>query len=183
MRPPSSTTTRRPRRTRASRGVAWSRSSRASSRSGASRSARSSRSTAPSDLRAMAWLFTKAALAHVRRRVCGASVHRADAVEQHGWLTAAQMIDGLALGETTPGPLIMVVAFVGFVGGWTQAALGPDALAAGGHRRRVRRHVLHVPAVVPVHPRRRAAGRVDARRRPRHRAARRRSPRPSSAWS
>ena len=32
------------------------------------------------------------------------------------------MIDGLALGETTPGPLIMVVAFVGFVGGWTQAA-------------------------------------------------------------
>ena len=29
------------------------------------------------------------------------------------------MIDGLALGETTPGPLIMVVAFVGFVGGWT----------------------------------------------------------------
>ena len=31
------------------------------------------------------------------------------------------MIDGLALGETTPGPLIMVVAFVGFVGGWTQS--------------------------------------------------------------
>jgi chromate transporter len=54
------------------------------------------------------------------------------AVEQQGWLTAAQMIDGLALGETTPGPLIMVVAFVGFVGGWTQAALGPDALAAAG---------------------------------------------------
>ena len=42
------------------------------------------------------------------------------------------MIDGLALGETTPGPLIMVVAFVGFVGGWTQAALGPDALAVAG---------------------------------------------------
>jgi chromate transporter len=31
------------------------------------------------------------------------------------------MIDGLALGETTPGPLIMVVAFVGFVGGWLKA--------------------------------------------------------------
>jgi chromate transporter len=42
------------------------------------------------------------------------------------------MMDGLALGETTPGPLIMVVAFVGFVGGWTHAVLGPDALAAGG---------------------------------------------------
>ena len=34
-----------------------------------------------------------------------------------------QMIDGLALGETTPGPLIMVVAFVGFVGGWTKQVL------------------------------------------------------------
>ena len=49
------------------------------------------------------------------------------AVEQFGWLTATQMIDGLALGETTPGPLIMVVAFVGFVGGWTKEVLGPDA--------------------------------------------------------
>jgi chromate transporter len=43
-----------------------------------------------------------------------------------------QMIDGLALGETTPGPLIMVVAFVGFVGGWTRAVFGPDALLLGG---------------------------------------------------
>jgi chromate transporter len=42
------------------------------------------------------------------------------------------MIDGLALGETTPGPLIMVVAFVGFVGGWLKQALGPDALFLGG---------------------------------------------------
>jgi chromate transporter len=42
------------------------------------------------------------------------------------------MIDGLALGETTPGPLIMVVAFVGFVGGWLKEVLGPDALFLGG---------------------------------------------------
>ena len=42
------------------------------------------------------------------------------------------MIDGLALGETTPGPLIMVVAFVGFVGGWTKALFGPDALFLAG---------------------------------------------------
>ena len=49
-----------------------------------------------------------------------------------GWATATQMIDGLALGETTPGPLIMVVAFVGFVGGWTKEVLGPGALAAAG---------------------------------------------------
>ncbi|RYF39583.1 MAG: chromate transporter, partial [Comamonadaceae bacterium] len=48
-----------------------------------------------------------------------------------GWLTGPQMIDGLALGETTPGPLIMVVAFVAFVGGWTREVLGPDALFQG----------------------------------------------------
>jgi chromate transporter len=42
------------------------------------------------------------------------------------------MMDGLALGETTPGPLIMVVAFVGFVGGWTQQVFGPGALLSAG---------------------------------------------------
>jgi chromate transporter len=46
------------------------------------------------------------------------------AVEQFGWLSASQMLDGLALGETTPGPLIMVVAFVGFMGGWQSTQLG-----------------------------------------------------------
>jgi chromate transporter len=54
------------------------------------------------------------------------------AVEHYEWLTATQMIDGLALGETTPGPLIMIVAFVGFVGAWLDAALGPGALFAAG---------------------------------------------------
>ena len=43
------------------------------------------------------------------------------AVEDFGWLSAAQMLDGLALGESTPGPLIIVLAFVGFMGGWNQA--------------------------------------------------------------
>ena len=46
------------------------------------------------------------------------------AVSQYGWVTAAQMMDGWALGETTPGPLIMVVAFVGFLGGHSQAITG-----------------------------------------------------------
>ncbi len=41
-----------------------------------------------------------------------------------GWATPAQMIDGLALGETTPGPLIMFVSFVGFIGGFTGELLG-----------------------------------------------------------
>jgi chromate transporter len=54
------------------------------------------------------------------------------AVEHFGWLTATQMMDGLALGETTPGPLIMVVTFVGFMGGYAKAVLGPDSLFWSG---------------------------------------------------
>ena len=47
-------------------------------------------------------------------------------VEQYGWLTSLQMMDGLGLAETTPGPLIMVVQFVGFLAGWNHpATLGP----------------------------------------------------------
>ncbi len=54
------------------------------------------------------------------------------AVTHYGWLTAGQMMDGLALGESTPGPLIMVVTFVGFVGGYTKAVLGVDEVLLGG---------------------------------------------------
>ncbi|MCS5980988.1 hypothetical protein LNO78_14610 [Klebsiella pneumoniae subsp. pneumoniae] len=45
-------------------------------------------------------------------------------------------MDGLALGESTPGPLIMVVTFVGFVGGYTKAVLGVDDVLLGASRRR-----------------------------------------------
>ncbi|MFN7573176.1 MAG: chromate efflux transporter [Betaproteobacteria bacterium] len=80
----------------------------------------------------MAWFFTKAALLTFGGAYAVLPYVFQGAVEHYGWLTATQMIDGLALGETTPGPLIMVVAFVGFVGGWGKAVLGPDALFAGG---------------------------------------------------
>ena len=50
------------------------------------------------------------------------------AVSHYGWVSASQMMDGLALGESTPGPLIMVVAFIGFVGGYGQALLGHPLL-------------------------------------------------------
>ena len=80
----------------------------------------------------MAWFFTKAALLTFGGAYAVLPYVVQGAVEQHHWLSAAQMIDGLALGETTPGPLIMVVAFVGFVGGWTQAILGPDSPALAG---------------------------------------------------
>ena len=82
-------------------------------------------------LATMAWFFTKAALLTFGGAYAVLPYVYQGAVEQHQWLTGAQMIDGLALGETTPGPLIMVVAFVGFVGGWGQQVLGPDALFAG----------------------------------------------------
>jgi chromate transporter len=70
----------------------------------------------------MGIFFTKAALLTFGGAYAVLPYVQQAAVEQYRWLTAPQMIDGLALGETTPGPLIMVVAFVGFVGGWTQAA-------------------------------------------------------------
>jgi chromate transporter len=80
----------------------------------------------------MAWFFTKAALLTFGGAYAVLPYVFQGAVNHAHWLTAAQMIDGLALGETTPGPLIMVVAFVGFVGGWTKAVFGPDALFLAG---------------------------------------------------
>ena len=55
----------------------------------------------------------------------------------HGWLTPANMIDGLALAETTPGPLILVTTYVGYFAGWNGAAAdvfgqGVAAIMAGG---------------------------------------------------
>jgi chromate transporter len=80
----------------------------------------------------MGWFFTKAALLTFGGAYAVLPYVYQGAVEQYQWLTAPQMIDGLALGETTPGPLIMVVAFVGFVGGWLKAVLGPEALFLSG---------------------------------------------------
>ena len=82
-------------------------------------------------LTAMGWFFTKAALLTFGGAYAVLPYVYQGAVEQHQWLTGPQMIDGLALGETTPGPLIMVVAFVGFVGGWARQVLGPEALFLG----------------------------------------------------
>ena len=79
----------------------------------------------------MGWFFTKAALLTLGGAYAVLPYVYQGAVEQYHWLAGAQMIDGLALGETTPGPLIMVVAFVGFVGGWVKQVAGPDALFLG----------------------------------------------------
>jgi chromate transporter len=52
------------------------------------------------------------------------------AVQTHHWLSAGRMLDGLGLAETTPGPLIMVTQFVGFLGGWNHPGQLPPLLAA-----------------------------------------------------
>jgi chromate transporter len=80
----------------------------------------------------MGWFFTKAAMLTFGGAYAVLPYVYQGAVEHYQWLSPAQMIDGLAVGETTPGPLIMVVAFVGFVGAWTHAALGPHAQALAG---------------------------------------------------
>ena len=78
----------------------------------------------------MAWFFTKAALLTFGGAYAVLPYVYQGAVTHYAWLTSTQMMDGLALGETTPGPLIMVVAFVGFVGGWSHAAVYNPMLSA-----------------------------------------------------
>jgi chromate transporter len=80
----------------------------------------------------MGWFFTKAALLTFGGAYAVLPYVYQGAVEHYGWLTGTQMIAGLALGETTPGPLIMLVAFVGFVGGWQAPLFGADSMAASG---------------------------------------------------
>jgi chromate transporter len=80
----------------------------------------------------MSWFFTKAALVTFGGAYAVLPYVYQGGVEHYAWLSGTQMIDGLALGETTPGPLIMVVAFVGFVGGWTKELFGPEMLPLAG---------------------------------------------------
>ena len=75
----------------------------------------------------MGWFFTKAAWLTFGGAYAVLPYVYQGAVEHYHWLTPRQMIDALALGETTPGPLIMVNTFVAFVAGWGQAWFGPDA--------------------------------------------------------
>jgi chromate transporter len=76
----------------------------------------------------MGWFFTKAALLTFGGAYAVLPYVYQGAVEHYHWLSPTQMIDGLALGETTPGPLIMVVTFVGYVGGWVSQVFGPNAI-------------------------------------------------------
>ena len=83
------------------------------------------------DFTQMGSFFTRAALVTFGGAYAVLPYVLQAAVGDYHWVTASQMIDGLALGETTPGPLIMVVAFVGFVGAWTKQLLGGSLFLAG----------------------------------------------------
>lgn len=81
-------------------------------------------------LAAMGAFFTQAAFLTIGGAYAVLPYVYQHAVELHGWLTGPQMIDGLALGETTPGPLIKIVMWVGYIGGVTQGVFG-NALLGG----------------------------------------------------
>ncbi|WP_211227605.1 chromate efflux transporter [Chitinibacter tainanensis] len=74
----------------------------------------------------LGWFFTKAALLTFGGAYAVLPYVYQGAVQHFGWLSAGQMLDGLALGESTPGPLIMVVTFVGFLAGFQTASGGQD---------------------------------------------------------
>lgn len=80
----------------------------------------------------MGWFFSKAALLTFGGAYAVLPYVYQGAVSHYAWLAPSQMIDGLALGETTQGPLIMVVTFVGFVGAYSQQVLGGDARFMAG---------------------------------------------------
>jgi chromate transporter len=63
----------------------------------------------------LAWFFSKLAVVTFGGAYAVLAYMSQDVVARHGWLTAGQMLDGLGLAETTPGPLILVTEFVGFL--------------------------------------------------------------------
>ncbi len=81
------------------------------------------------DLFNMGEFFTKAAFLTLGGAYAVLPYVYQNAVDHFGWLTGPQMMDGLALGETTPGPLIMIVTWVGYMGGVAKSVLGASVAA------------------------------------------------------
>jgi chromate transporter len=81
-------------------------------------------------LKDMAEFFTKAALVTFGGAYAVLPYVTEASVQKYGWLTTAQMMDGLALGETTPGPLILILTFVGYLAG-VKEAVATSPLASG----------------------------------------------------
>ena len=81
----------------------------------------------PEALAAMALFFSKAAIVTFGGAYAVLAYVGQQAVEVHGWLMPGDMLAGLGLAESTPGPLILVLVFVGFLGGAREAGLDPLA--------------------------------------------------------
>ncbi len=77
------------------------------------------------------WFFTKVALVTFGGAYAVLPYVAQNAIDNFNWLRPGQMIDGLALGETTPGPLIKIVAFVGFLGAWNTTDFGISGAILG----------------------------------------------------
>lgn len=75
----------------------------------------------------VAWFFSKMAVVTFGGAYAVLTYVAQEAVEGYAWLSAAEMLTGLGLAETTPGPLILVLQFVGFLAGY-----GPESSLAGG---------------------------------------------------
>jgi len=79
----------------------------------------------------LAWFFTKVALLSFGGAYAVLPYVFQASVEDFGWLTTAQMMDGLALGETTPGPLIIVLTFVGFIAAYVNTLVLDSPILTG----------------------------------------------------
>jgi chromate transporter len=131
----------------------------------------------------VAWFFSKMAVVTVGGAYAVLAYVAQDAVHAYHWVTPPEMLAGLGLAETTPGPLILVLQFVGFLAGYR--APGPLTGIPGGVAASVLTLWVTLPAVLHVRLSRRAAGRTIggeppprrlAGRRYRHRGRRHRQP-------
>jgi len=92
----------------------------------------------------LGWFFSKAAVVTFGGAYAVLPYVGQQAVEHYHWITPGQMLDGLAFAETTPGPLILVLQFVGFLAGWRQpGVLSP--LVAGSLSAAITTWVTFVP--------------------------------------
>ncbi|NOT72755.1 MAG: chromate efflux transporter, partial [Hyphomicrobium sp.] len=87
---------------------------------------------ADSVLAKLAWFFSKLAVVTFGGAYAVLAYMTQDAVQIHGWLKPGEMLDGLGLAETTPGPLILVTEFVGYLAAYRNGGGAPVAMGIAG---------------------------------------------------
>ena len=108
----------------------------------------------------IALFFSKLAIVTFGGAYAALAYMAQQAVETYGWLSASEMLDGLGLAETTPGPLVLVTEFVGFLAGFRK---GGEPAARLRPARRCRDAVGDIRALLPLDLRRRALCRAPER--------------------